>query len=70
MLDSLENLVAQLTGLVAVVEVLNPLLVQSFHIIGNGSILDGLLDEAQNAGAHLLVGDGHTQTELAEVLEQ
>ena len=47
-LDSLEDLVAQLAGLVTIVEVLDPLLVESLHVVSNGSVVESLLDEASN----------------------
>ena len=74
--DALAELRSNLLGLVGILAVGNPLLSESLVLVA-GVAVDHLLQQLghallQTIGTHhrLLVTEGHTETELAEVLEQ
>ena len=48
----------------------NPLLGCSLEVVGNLLVCDNLIEKTFNTLLHLLVSHHHTETELAEVLEQ
>ena len=56
--------------LVSIVLLLYPLLGSSLELGWRALVLNGLGEEHGNTLLHLLVAENHTETELAEVLEQ
>ena len=68
--NGIDNLVAQLAALAAVVHVIEPLLIQGLHLGSFALAGNGLLDIILDTCTHLLVGYGHAQAKLAEVFKQ
>ena len=65
-----DDLVGQFFRLLGVVLVVNPCL-ECFLVVGRSSVVgDSIFHSLLDAGTHLFVGQFHTETELAEVLEQ
>ncbi len=67
--DASTQLRSNLLRLVGILAVVNPLLSESLVLVA-GIAVDHLLEQLSHALLHLLVTKGHTETELAEVLEQ
>ena len=69
-LASCYDLWSQSLGLSSVLLVLNPLVEESLQLVAAALASLSLGHELHEASLDLLVSDGHTETELAEVLEE
>ena len=67
--DASTKLWSNLLSLLSILLILNPLLSKCLVLVASVAV-DHLLQQLSYALLHLLVTKSHTQTELAEVLEQ